>query len=248
MASGQYSDGRVRLWDLSSGQVVQELAASLYLRDGSTLAFSPDGSRLASANSNDNTALVWDVSDLRERAGESPRLSSDELDSLWLDLSGANAARAYRGIWKLAAAPQQSVPFLKGRLKAPPSLDEKKLAKLINDLDDDSFQVREKATQQLEHLGPKAERALRQALAGKPSQEARRRIELLLEKRGGKEAPAPPSAELIDLRVLEALERSESPEAREVIGELARGSPDSRLAREAAASLRRLAKRPTAKP
>jgi hypothetical protein len=61
-------------------------------------------------------------------------------------------------------------------------------------------------------------------------------------------APPLPSRELIALRVLEALERSESPEAREVISELARGTPDSRLTWEAKASLRRLEKQSVIKP
>jgi WD40 repeat protein len=246
LASGWHADGRARLWDLPAGQLLRELAANA--PHGSSLAFSPDGSRLASAGY-ENTVLVWDVSELRKGVGAAPpRLSHDELESLWLDLSGVDASRAYRAVWKLAAAPRQSVPFLKRCLTAPPTFDEKRLAKLIGDLDDDRFPVREKATQELEQLGRKAERALRQALARGPSAEARRRIENLLGRFGGKDAPALPSQELIALRVLEALERSESPEAREVIGELARGTPDSRLTREAAASLRRLAKRPAGKP
>jgi WD40 repeat protein len=249
LASGRHLDGRVRLWDMSVGRVVQELDASLYHRYGSSLAFSPDGSRLASASSVDNTALVWDVLDIGKRGGAAaPRLSTDELESLWLDLAGVSASRAYRAVWKLAAAPRQSVPFLKSRLKAPPAFDEKHLTKLIGELDDDSFPIREKASRELEQLGAKAERALRQALARGPSTEARRRIEQLLEKFGGEDAPAPPSQELIALRVLETLERSESPESREAIGELAGGSPDSRLTREAAASLRRLEKRSAGKP
>jgi WD40 repeat protein len=247
LACGRYTDGRVQLWDLSDGQVVRELDANA--RSNSlSLAFSPDGSRLASAGY-ENTVLVWDVSDLGKGGGAAaPRLSPDELESLWLDLSGANAGRAYRAVWKFAAAPRQGVPFLKRCLMAPPTTDEKRLAKLIGDLDDDSFSVREKASRELEQLGAKAERPLRQALARGPSTETRRRIEHLLERFGGKASPPLPSRELIALRVLEALERSESPQAREVIEELARGTPDSRLAREAAASLRRLVKRSAGKP
>jgi WD40 repeat protein len=247
LACGRYTDGRVQLWDLASGQVVRELDANAP-HDSLSLAFSPDGSRLASAGY-ENTVRVWDVSDLRKgSAAAAPRLSPDELESLWLDLAGAYADRAYRAIWKLATAPRQGVPFLKRRMTAPPTPDEKRLPKLIGELDDDRFPVREKASRELENLGPKAESALREELARKPSTEARRRIEHLLEKLGGKDAPPLPSRELIALRVLEALERSESPEAREVIGEIARGTPDSRLTREAKASLRRLEKRSVIKP
>jgi hypothetical protein len=87
---------------------------------------------------------------------------------------------------------------------------------------------------------------LRQTLKGEVSVEASRRIERLLSKLDpGKERP---SSELIHVRVIEALEFNGSPEARDVLAELAKASSASLVVQEAKASLQRLAARPATKP
>ena len=72
--------------------------------------------------------------------------------------------------------------------------------------------MREKATSQLEQLAELAEPALRKALAGNPSGEARRRIEELLDK---VERRSVAGEQLLALRALEVLEGAASPEARQ---------------------------------
>lgn len=54
------SDGRIVLWDASSGGIVRNLAG--HSRPVNGLAFSPDGTTLASA-SGDNTVITWKASD-----------------------------------------------------------------------------------------------------------------------------------------------------------------------------------------
>jgi hypothetical protein len=64
----------------------------------------------------------------------------------------------------------------------PPALADKKAArKWIADLGSDDFKIRDRASQELAELGPAAAAELRAALAGKPSAEARDRIERLLD-------------------------------------------------------------------
>ncbi len=58
--------------------------------------------------------------------------------------------------------------------------DPKQLERWLADLDDESFEARERASRELEKLGHAAAPALRKALAAKPPPEARRRIEALL--------------------------------------------------------------------
>ena len=90
----------------------------------------------------------------------------------------------------------------------------------------------------LERLGDAVEPHLRQVLVGKPAAEVRRVIDLLLTGLEG-------SAERVRAaRALEALEQAGTPEAKKLLGELARGAPDTWLTREAKATLERLARRP----
>jgi hypothetical protein len=100
-------------------------------------------------------------------------------------LDGNDSAAAYRAIWTLVAAPAQCVPLLKEHLQPVAPVDAKRLAGLIAALDDDAFDVREKASTELEKLGEAAEGALRKALEGQPSPEVRQRVKLLLEKAAG---------------------------------------------------------------
>jgi hypothetical protein len=80
---------------------------------------------------------------------------------------------------------------------------------------------------------------LRQALAGKPKLEVRRRLERLL---ASLEELSPHRLRL--LRAVEALEYAGGSEARRLLEELAGGAPDAWLTREAKASLERLKSRP----
>jgi HEAT repeat protein len=63
--------------------------------------------------------------------------------------------------------------------------DAKQVQRWLEDLDSNEFQVREKATRQLEKLGHAIGPAVRQTLKGQPSAEARRRIEYLLDRMSG---------------------------------------------------------------
>jgi WD40 repeat protein len=242
-------DARLLVVAVESEIQVYDLADSTRLRrfeghEGrvETLAFSPDGARLASAGY-DHVALIWRLSGLPiRRPRPNFRHSPQEWAELWADLSGPDPARAYRAGWRLAAAPRQSPPLLKGRLEALTArADEKKLAGLIAGLESDDFEVREKAHRELEGLGRAAEAALRKRLAASPSAEGRRRLEALLKRL---EAPGAPSHELIGLRVIEALEHAGSAEARAALEGLAKDGRGERVKEEAKAALGRLARRP----
>jgi WD40 repeat protein len=239
LAQGGHAE--LTLWDVATGA---ELCRMPGHRGAITsVAFSPDGKSLVSGAS-DTTALVWDVKGLLEE-GRRQRLepSPERLEALWADLAAADAARAYRAVWALAAAPGRSVPFLGARLRPVPAVDGKKLARLVADLDKGRYALRQQAVRELQALGDLAESALRAALEGEPSLELRRRVEALLEK---VEAPVTSPEGLRALRAVEALERAGTAEARAALARLAGGAPQARLTREAQGALKRLERRAAA--
>src|SRR5262249_25541299 len=129
----------------------------------------------------DTTALVWDLP--RCALGEPvAKLTAADLEKTWTDLLGDNGHRSYRALWTLAAAPKESMPLLRERLKPAAATERERLERLIKNLDADDFETREKATEDLEKIGGAAEEALRKVLEGKPSAELKQRVELLLGK------------------------------------------------------------------
>src|SRR5262249_7566593 len=133
--------------------------------------------------------------------------------------------------------PEQAVPFLAERVRPAAALDARRVAKLLAELDAERFEVREQASQELEGLGVLAVPALRQALAGRPSAGAKRRLTGLLEEVA---AARPTPEEVRAIRVVEALEQAGTAAARRLLTDLAGGAPEARLTREAKEALQRL--------
>jgi WD40 repeat protein len=229
-------DGRTLVWAGEGKDVLLVEAATGRLRrrfaghtgDVRSVAFTPDG-RCAVSASEDTTLLVWD---LRAVGGGPER--REELPNLWADLAGDDAEKAYRAVCRLGSA----VPFLRQRLKPAAPVSAEQIARLVRDLGDRRFKVRDRAARELEALEERARPALRAALAGRPGLETRRRLERLLEQLDG---PLPAGELLRGLRAVEALEQAGTAEAREVLRLLAGGAPEARLTRDARAALRRLA-------
>jgi WD40 repeat protein len=234
-------DGTVRLWDLPSGKEVGRLEGHKgYVW---AVAFSPDGRTLVSGGL-DKTALLWDVSRVTGRRGKPAERSSSDLEADWRDLAG-DAAVGYAALARLVSSPERAVAFLGKQLQSAKPPDAKRIERLLADLDDGRFQVREKASKELKALAEFAAPALRKTLAGKPSLEVRRRLETLLHRLEGGSL----SAERIrHIRAVEALEAIGNPQARRLLDKLAVGPAEMRLTQEAKAAAGRLAKRAVLAP
>ena len=265
-------EGKVIVWELASGVVRADFAG--HLGTTTVLAFSPDGRRLATGGA-DTTTLVWDLTGHVPGPPAIPaKLTVKQLDDLWDALKTPDGRKAFQAMQTLTAAPRDAVPYL-ARVLLPDSsktVDVAAMARLIADLDNDDFAIREKASQELEGLGQSAVGALRQALAQGPSPEATRRLKQLLDKLGedvqtealrrpdaetpqrrklrermgdpGEPDVPPPAWGVVRLqRAVEVLETIATPEAKETLAKLAKGHPADPLTQEAKEAVRRLAQR-----
>jgi hypothetical protein len=229
----------IHLLELATGK--ERLVLDGHKGRVTSLVFSADGRTLVSG-SEDTTALVWDLTGkLSAKGGEV------DLDKAWRDLASGDAAAAHQSILRLASTPKDAVAFLRQRVLPVAAADEKRLAKLIADLDNTQFDLRDAAQGELENLGESALPAIRAALEGKPSVELRRRLEGLAEKQA-RELWNPGPERLRVLRAVEALEVAATPEAQALLKTLAQGKPGAQLTEDARAALSRLSSRPAAQP
>jgi RNA polymerase sigma factor (sigma-70 family) len=229
------NDNHVGLWDIWTGTEVIRFPGHRGIVH--SLVFSADGKKLISA-SEDTTGLVWDVSAVRRAQPKNRKLKSGDLGTRWLDLAAADAGVAHQAMVSLIGAPRQAVPFLGRRLQPIPALNlqkKKEVGHWIDELDNDRFATREKAARNLEALGEAVCPALRQALAGRLSPEARRRVQNLIARLD----PLPSTRGLRLSRAIEVLEQIGTAEASAVLQKVAEGPPESLLTQQAKAVLER---------
>lgn len=223
-------DETIRMWEVATGKLRHEAEAEMV----DFIAFSFDGRCLASSHSQSIKYIyLWDWHNLG--LPSSHRLTEEEAERFWRDLSAPDAAAAYRAVAALAESPQQALGLLK-RLRPVEPITSADIDKLIKELNDDGFATRERASHKLAELGAMVEMQLRKALAQNKSPEVRRRArDLLL--RLGREVP---SEQLRFLRAVELLEYLGTPEAREILQKLSRGGAGRIETEDAKAALRRL--------
>lgn len=233
------TDKTIEIFELATGERVRSISHRAYRPQ--FIAFSPDGKSLVCPGPHAD-AIIWSLAPGGFNPVPGSRISPAELDNLWDQLASPNAATGQRAVWLLAAVPTQAIASLDKKMKRQPPADANRLKQLINELDDDKFGVREAATNELKKHGPRAELALRNTLAEETSLEVRRRVQLLLAViESGKPMPLQGDA-LQAFRAVQVLERIGTKEAVALLKAVAEGSPSARVAKEADAAGKRLAK------
>lgn len=244
-------DGVIHVWEIASQSERASLRdrAILHarLKYIAPLAFSPDG-RLLACGCEDvqkghpiDSIKVWKLWNTQAIPPD-----AKDLVSRWDALRDANAAKAFPALRTMIAFPDQTLPWLRKHLLPlrVGAEESRKQDALVAELDSDDFATREKASKMLKDAGLRVEAALRRTLSKSPSLELRHRVLNLLE---GIDRQKKLHA-LQQLRAVEVLEHIGTAESREILEELTKGVPESRLTQDAKASLARLKKRPWVKP
>lgn len=203
------------------------------------LKFTPNGRLLAGSSLNKGRGHIhlWDW---RDPCLQQPRrLESKEIERLWADLALEDAVKGYQAIATLRVVAEQAVEMLAQRLQPIEPVNGSQLDRLVAQLDDDRSAVRDEASEKLAALAELARPVLKRALAGKPSEEAKRRIERLMAQLDGPIT----STRLRCLRAVEVLECIGSAEAQRVLQKLADGAPGAVETEDARAALKRLSRK-----
>jgi len=236
LASGSY-DRSVRLWETASGQQIAAWAG--HQGPVTATGFLPGG-RVVTSGSADTSILLWDGTG-RSGSGKLPplKIAAGDMEGLWQELAAEDVPRAYRALWSLVAGAGDAVPLLETQ-KRVFLVDPEHIHKLLRDLNDNKFAVRERAHGELAKYGRWIEGVLDVARKNPPSEEVRRRVEKLLAR-----LQVPGSLSLIQerlraRRLMEVLEQSDVPAARELLQKLASQAAEADLRAEAQASLARL--------
>jgi hypothetical protein len=194
-------------------------------------AFTPDGRRLVVGHP-DTTLTVWDFEAVEQSAvGASPTAPDP-----WERLANRDARTGLAAVRQLAADPTAAVPLLQRRFRP----DRARITRLIADLDDPRFPVRDAASKELAATADAAEPVLREAVETSGSAEVRERVGRIL-RRFESEDGQRPVAHLRAVRAVEVLERIGTPEARAVLAEWAATAQRTERGVEAKSTLDRLA-------
>lgn len=230
-------EGSVYVWETATGTVLGELTG----HRGSVIsaAFASRGRDLTLASAGaDTTVLLWDLPAFLTAERVAPGvLTALQVKDLWQRLAGEDGEAAFDAQLQLAASPVQALPWLREHTKPAAAPDAKLLARLVEQLEDNRFGVRKKATAELEKLAELAAPALHKRLGEQPPLEVTQRIEQLLQKINGLVTQP---ERLQELRAVEVLEQIGTAEAQQVLSGLAKGAPAARQTQEAKAALERL--------
>jgi len=226
---------RVHYYEVATGQEI----LSVPLPDRFTKT-SWESSGQFLATSSGSSIYIWDLRLSQVLLGTQQELSTKILDQFWLDLAAEDAALAYKAIWRLSAAPEKAIALLKDRLQPAPD-NEARLRRLMGDLDNGAFAIRDKASQELTKTGRAAVGFLREAASDKRhSPETKRRLQAILE---SLERTPLGHDELRQIRAVGLLETIASTEALAFLETLANGWSAARQTLEARESLFRLRNR-----
>ncbi len=228
----------VVLYELATGEEVTRFAGhETYL---TCIVFHPDGRHLASG-AWDGSTLVWDLSTLADDLYSQTSSPEELFDEHWQMLSDFDSKLGQTAVWALVRQGEDAVAMFQQRLQPQtlPVIDEEELATLLSELEDDHYDIRERAMDKLAELGDAAMPHFKTVLQETPSLELRSRVTRLM--REQEESLYEIDAdELVILRAIQALEQIGTEPARQLLEHLATGDLERLTTKASQAALQRL--------
>ncbi len=216
-------EGTIRVWEVATWTAQNEFKGH---RDRpTTLTFMPGGQLLS--GSVDTTVLAWDT--------RPPRIAMGSLETAWIDLARPESSAAFKAEGRFMAEPAVALKFIAEKVKAVEAPDARRIQRLIADLDNTKFAVRESATKTLTGLGERARPYLEEAVKTMKSEEALDRARKILD---GMNRLTP--EQLRQVRAVLVLELINDDESKNLLKKWAGGSKGALLTEEATAALKRL--------
>jgi WD40 repeat protein len=223
------TNGAITVWETATFRI----AGRFISQSGSVEAMTFIGHDRVAASTSDDSISVWD---LTSRQFDAPPPSDAELQAAWDALGRTADGEGYRQIPILVAGRDRTVAKLRvGIEQLGKQQDE--IRQWIADLDSSDYDVRLNATKRLSGLGSDAVPALSVATEH-ASLEVRKRATSVLDdfRRSGETVPITGlvGSTLKLVRAVAVLERIGTPEAKALLGELAKGTgPAAEAARKA---------------
>jgi hypothetical protein len=229
----------VRLWEPFSGLQIAALQGHQGPVTG--VAFARDGRSILSA-STDTSLLAWDGTG-QMKGGQFPAFVLDPpaLTAGWTILASEDAKRGHDMLWQMVASPKEVLTFLDtpGQLQL---VDPQRINQLFKDLSSPKFNVRDKATRDLERYGEWMRGRLEEALKQPEELEVELRLQAMLKKLNAGTALSLRQERIRLRRTMMILEQIADERAVTLLQSLAKGAPEVDLQQEAEDSLRRLGK------
>jgi len=173
----------------------------------------------------------WGLERFKVETLDGPQeLAPEDMEDLWRDLDSVDNTRAFSALWTLVGSGDAAVALLRSKMiqsKAKEPAIEDELDGLLKEMDDESFDVRKRATERLRKIGQPILPTLQKLVDTVESPEVRMRLKDVVTQltseaaaAAAKTAKKPSRPPLLAPRAVRVLETIGSPAALDLLGQL----------------------------
>lgn len=240
-ADGRYllggdAAGTLQAWEVATGSDAGRIEA----HQGAITALAVGPEHTILTGSTDRTAGLWSIENLTHSTLPAGTPDAATLDEAWDSLAGSDATAAGRSLGLIARHAEAAMPAMQSHVERQlRPISESERERLLAELDDPDYLVRERATAALARAGDRVRRHLQQRLAETSSPEVAARLRELLRRAG--RSPRLSTGDLLRLRrLIGVAERIGGRASQNLLRLIAADTATPTIAEEARQSLERI--------